>query len=415
MVSVSAKPIDNSPSQTKMHREEFLGTQRGLVSPVAKPPSPPLTVRNAFDGADIEEPAAKRAKTELYTVRGISDGKPRRYKSIKELGQGTFSTVYLAVRQVESEDSNIDFCRQSVTMEGVKLRSQRLVAVKVVNHGPAGGADADRVQVSLQREVEIMKMTKHPSVVHLKAFSNTDGSRALLVMNYCPGGDLFEVASLNLAVLVPSLVRRIFAELVSAVRYLHQKQIVHRDIKLENVLLNIPVAAHPDVPNWQTLDRAVVTLTDLGLSRRIPEPPESPLLTTRCGSEDYAAPELLMGQQYDGRQTDAWALGVLLYALIEGRLPFDPLPGARGDPAVLRARTPHRIARCEWAWWKYGDEDGEWDSVQGAALGGACKCVDGLLKRSSRRKGLLEIREMEWVKGGVDVDGGLRWVEEEAL
>lgn len=415
VVSGNATPVDGALAQAKMQREEFLGTQRGMVSLITKPPSLTPSIHDDFSGDDIEEPAAKRARTELYTAKGISDGKPRRYKSIKKLGQGTFSTVYLAVRQVESEDNNIDFRKQSVTMEGIKLRSQRLVAVKVVHHGPAGGADAERVEVSLQREVEIMKMAKHPSVVHLKAFSNTDGSRALLVMNYCPGGDLFEVASTNLDVLVPSLVRRIFAELVSAVRYLHQKFIVHRDIKLENVLLNIPVAAHPNVPDWQTLDRAVVTLTDLGLSRRIPEPPESPLLTTRCGSEDYAAPELLMGQQYDGRQTDAWALGVLLYALIEGRLPFDPLPGARGDPAVLRARTPHRIARVEWAWYKFGDEDGEWDKEKGREIEGALACVDGLLKRNSRRKGLAEIREMPWVEGGVDVDGGLRWVEEEAM
>jgi protein-serine/threonine kinase len=57
------------------------------------------------------------------------------------------------------------------------------------------------------------------------------------VMNYCPGGDLFEVASTKLEILVPSLVRRIFSELVSAVRYLHQKYIVHRDIKLESMLV----------------------------------------------------------------------------------------------------------------------------------------------------------------------------------
>ena len=170
---------------------------------------------------------------------------------------------------------------------------------------------------------------------------------------------------------------------------------------------------HPDVSDWQRVDRAVVTLTDLGLSRRIPEPPESPLLTTRCGSEDYAAPEILMGQPYDGRQTDAWALGVLLYALMEGSLPFDPLPGARGDPAMLRARTPHRIARCEWAWVKFGDEDGEWDPIKGAEFEGANVCMDGLLKRNTRRKALTDIREHPWVRGGIQVDGGLRWVEEE--
>jgi protein-serine/threonine kinase len=180
------------------------------------------------------------------------------------------------------------------------------------------------------------------------------------------------------------------------------------------VLLNIPIQVHADVLDWQTLDRAVVTLTDLGLSRRIPEPPESPLLTTRCGSEDYAAPELLMGQPYDGRQTDAWALGVMLYALMEGRLPFDPLPGARGDPAKLKARTPHRIARCEWAWYRHGDEDGDWDPEKGKDYEGARPIVEGLLKRSARRKGLDEIREMPWVKKGIVIDGGLRRVEEEA-
>ena len=188
----------------------------------------------------------------------------------------------------------------------------------------------------------------------------------------------------------------------------------HANANLD-VLLNIPIQVHPDVEDWQTLDRAVITLTDLGLSRRIPEPPESPLLTTRCGSEDYAAPELLMGQPYDGRQTDAWALGVMLYALMEGRLPFDPLPGARGDPAKLKARTPHRIARFEWAWYKYGDEDGEWDSEKGKDYKGARPIIEGLLIRNTRRKTLDEIREMPWVKKGIVIDGGLRRVEEEAL
>lgn len=98
---------------------------------------------------------------------------------------------------------------------------------------------------------------------------------------------------------------------------------------------------------------------------------------------------------------------------MEGRLPFDPLPGIRGDPAVLKARTPHRIARCEWGWVKYGDEDNEWDPEKGAQLEGARKCVEGLLKRNTRRTPLSDIREMPWVKEGIQIDGGLRWVEEE--
>ncbi|OCT52755.1 putative protein kinase [Cladophialophora carrionii] len=412
-VSSSGSPLETTESPTALHREEFLGAQRRGSKSGARPVTPPQPT-TVPERTHEDEPAAKRPKLEVFKARSISKGELRCYEAIRELGQGTFSRVYLAVRQVDNhQKDNVDYLQDSVNMAGVRARLRRLVAVKVVEHGPAGGADAERIEVSLKREVDLLKAIQHPSLVHLKAFGNDDANRALLVMNYCPGGDLFEVATKHRDILTPSLVRRIFSELVSAVRYLHQKYIVHRDIKLENVLLNIPVRVHPDVSNWQTLDRAVVTLTDLGLSRRIPEPPESPLLTTRCGSEDYAAPEILMGQPYDGRQTDAWALGVLLYALMEGRLPFDPLPGARGDPAILRARTPHRIARCEWAWVKFGDEDGEWDPVKGAEFEGANVCVDGLLKRNTRRKPLQEVREHPWVKDGIQVDGGLRWVEEE--
>ena len=180
---------------------------------------------------------AKRAKTDIYVVQSIATGHKRRYKAIRELGQGTFSKVFLAVRQVDSEDDGVDYSRDSTNMAGVRIRSRRLVAVKIIQHGPAGGADADRIDISLKREVEIMKSINHPSLVHLKAFGANE-ERALLVLNFCPGGDLFELASTKLEVLVPGLVRRIFAELVSAVRYLHQRFIVHRDIKLESKRLS---------------------------------------------------------------------------------------------------------------------------------------------------------------------------------
>ena len=152
----------------------------------------------------------------------------------------------------------------------------------------------------------------------------------------------------------------------------------------------------------------MVTLTDLGLGRWIPRPPESPLLNTRCGSEDYAAPELLMGQGYDGRATDAWALGVLLYAIMEGRLPFDPVPGSR-----KKSPTSHRIARCEWSWLRYADDDGEWDPVKGKELDGGRECVEGLLVRARSRYGVDKLKELDWVKGGEAVDGGLRIEEED--
>lgn len=116
-----------------------------------------------------------------------------------------------------------------------------------------------------------------------------------------------------------------------------------------------------------------------------------------------------MGQEYDGRATDAWALGVLLYAIMEGRLPFDPVPGAR-----RQSPTSHRIARCEWSWVKFADKHGEWDDAKGEGLEGGRVCVEGLLKRVRGRWGLAEVERAEWVSGAVDVEGGLKCGEGEA-
>jgi len=161
------------------------------------------------------------------------------------------------------------------------------------------------------------------------------------------------------------------------------------------------------LPNPQSCPYPLITLTDLGLSRRIPSAPASALLTTRCGSEDYAAPEILLGQPYDGRSTDLWALGVLLYALMEGRLPFDAPPG-KPD----RSKNTHRIARCDWIWSRFGDEYGDWDEIKGKGWEGARSAVGGTLRKVKMgRWNEKEIKDLDWVKGGITVEGGLRRAE----
>lgn len=90
----------------------------------------------------------------------------------------------------------------------------------------------------------------------------------------------------------------------------------------------------------------LVKITDFGLSRFIDQ--ASPLLRTRCGSESFAAPEIVMGQPYDGRKTDAWATGVLLFTLISGELPFDN--AASSDDSSSRRRRMMRIARGVYEW-----------------------------------------------------------------
>ena len=175
-----------------------------------------------------------------------------------------------------------------------------------------------------------------------------------------------------------------------------------------DVLVNLkPDFLKPGV-DWQTFPSPVVTLTDLGLGRRIPPPPESPLLETRCGSEDYAAPEILLGQPYDGRTTDAWALGVLLYALMEERLPFDQLPSVK-----RKTLKTHRIARCEWSWQRWAGADGEWDPIKGQVFEGARAVVEGLLVRSRSRWGLEKVQSLTWVSGGMPLESSLRRNEDD--
>ncbi|GAB7360228.1 hypothetical protein MBLNU230_g7988t1 [Neophaeotheca triangularis] len=400
---VTFGPGDNVKVETPeyhMQRESYLAAQRGLVaqSPAKdaakKLPSPPPSSSSVVSSTDDDDSAVVEGvpNSEYIEVRCGLEKRKRKYRKIRELGQGTFSKVVLAT----TERAPL-----KVTPEAEQsLNPAKLVAIKVVEHGPAGGADEERVETSLQREVEILKSVSHPSLVHLKECELLD-TRGCLVLTYRPGGDLFELASEHLELLTRPLVQRVFAELVHAVSYLHAKWIVHRDLKLENVLVNIPPSQLANITDPTTHPAPLITVTDLGLSKRVP--PSSPLLTTRCGSEDYAAPELLLGQPYDGRLTDAWALGVLLYALMEGRLPFDAPPG-KPD----RSRKTHRIARCDWIWTKFGDEWGDWDGENGSEWEGARECVEALLRKAGRgRKTLAEVGEMGWVRGGVKIEGGL--------
>ncbi|KAF2205246.1 kinase-like protein, partial [Delitschia confertaspora ATCC 74209] len=384
----------------RLHREEYLAGQRGLISTHASGlPTPPASNRSVTESE--EEEVMEDEGIEYIAVRYASEKPKKLWRPVRQLGQGTFSKVYLATSQKIPGKG---------PLEEASLDPKKLVAIKIVEHGPAGGADEERVELSLKREVEMLRSVSHPSLISLMTFDH-DQHRALLVLPYCPGGDLFEVASAHRNLLTVDLVQRIFAELVGAVRHLHEQLIVHRDIKLESTCLSYAfMISQRSITVPQTYPYPIVTLGDLGLSRRIPAPPASPLLTTRCGSEDYAAPEILLGQPYDGRSTDAWALGVLLYALMESRLPFDPPPGKAGS----RSRAAHRIARCDWVWVKFGDADGEWDAEKGKDWAGARQCVEGLLKKATRgRKSLEEIEKMEWVRQAIKVEGGLRKPESE--
>lgn len=340
---------------------------------------------------------------ETFTATDEQYGTQRSWREIRTLGRGTFSRVVLAAREAIIDHNYGNTSVQSSSTAAFHnstsmLENDELVAIKIVEITSAGGASRDRIESGLQREHAILRSLNHPAVIRLLASNfplpkENPSSRVLLVLPYCRGGDLFDLASRHRHLITPQSVKRLFAELASAVKYLHYNNIVHRDVKLENVLLTLPPSTLVTISCPNTFPTALTRLTDFGLSREID--PEKPLLTTRCGSEDYAAPEIIMGQSYDGRLTDAWSLGVLLYALIEGRFPFDPL-----QPSSGKSRVKHRIARVDWTWVKsnkstHDDIRGEW--------AGAKEIVEGCLRRKEGRMTLEDICNHSWVKDGVQI------------
>ena len=127
-----------------------------------------------------------------------------------------------------------------------------------------------------------------------------------IVSELCSGGELFDyLAEKNPARLDEDETRVLFGQLCLAVHYLHEKGIVHRDLKLENILLD---------------ERCRVKLGDFGFTR---EYERGTYLETFCGTTGYASPEMLMGKKYMGPEVDIWSMGIILYCLLTGTLPFD--------------------------------------------------------------------------------------------
>ncbi|KAM0755417.1 kinase-like protein [Meredithblackwellia eburnea MCA 4105] len=158
----------------------------------------------------------------------------------------------------------------------------------------------------IEREIITMKLAEHPRIVRLLDIYETP-THLYLINELCPYGELYHYLMCNK--LSASVTKYFFSQLVAALQHLHLLSIAHRDIKPENLLLvKGPGGA------------LEIKLADLGMACfQYP----GTFLSTSCGSPHYAAPEIIIGVDYDGLAADIWSTGVVLFALTTGRLPFD--------------------------------------------------------------------------------------------
>jgi serine/threonine protein kinase len=185
---------------------------------------------------------------------------------------------------------------------GTDLETNSPVAIKVVQKDKLN--DNDRALI--QQEMQVMRTLEHPHVIKLRHTAEDD-QFIYIVMEYVEGGDLLSYLTRRPNNRVSEgTARRLFAQLLSAVEYLHASSIAHRDLKLENILVD------------ETCNRIVVI--DFGLCGLMNK---NRPMTVYCGSPAYAAPELIQRIPYNGCASDTWSLGIVLYALVVGDYPFN--------------------------------------------------------------------------------------------
>ena len=219
----------------------------------------------------VPAPASQAAPSGLKTIGN--------YTMLETVGQGTFGEVML----------------------GVERHTRESVAIKILEKDKITDDDARQ---RLVNEIAILHRVQHANLVQLLEVID-EGDRIYLVTEYVGGGELF-AHIVQRGRLEEAEAVKLFAQMVAAVDSCHRQHVIHRDLKPENVLLD----AAGDI---KVIDFGLGTILSYG----------DEVLTVACGSPHYAAPEMLLGGGYLGQRADMWSLGVCLYAMMCGCLPFD--------------------------------------------------------------------------------------------
>ena len=182
------------------------------------------------------------------------------------------------------------------------VETGEFVAIKIVRKDFLGRKPT--LKKKMQREITVMKLVDHPNVLKLLDVLEIE-THIFLVMEFVDGCELFEYL-VRRGRLTENEALDFFQQIICGLEYCHKRLICHRDLKPENLLLR----AH----------RKVLMIADFGMTSL--NRPGS-LLETSCGSPHYCSPSVIAGEKYDGLKADIWSCGVILYAMLTGRLPFD--------------------------------------------------------------------------------------------
>ncbi|XP_075214907.1 testis-specific serine/threonine-protein kinase 3-like [Lycorma delicatula] len=226
------------------------------------------------DKPEKEQPEKERRNSVLES-HGYKLGKP--------IGNGSYATVKLA----ESEQHG------------------GLVAIKVVSKFQA---PSDYLKKFLPREIQVVKGLSHPNLIRFHQAIETT-HRVYIIMEFAEQGSLLDIIRKE-TYIDEKRARAWFKQLIDAVEYCHNLGVVHRDIKCENLLMD---------------GKFQIKLSDFGFARGSMGTKENEyiLSDTFCGSYAYASPEILKGVPYRPQYSDVWSTGVVLFATVYGRLPFD--------------------------------------------------------------------------------------------
>ncbi|TFL05082.1 kinase-like domain-containing protein [Pterulicium gracile] len=218
------------------------------------------------------------------------------WKIGRQLGKGAYGRVKIARHALTGQYAAIKILKRAQAPATVSAQLNEVAL------------QAERDDKHFEREIVLMKLLYHPNVLRLYDVWQTS-STYYLILELVTGGDLTTVMARYDDGKVPvQKTVQIFQQILSGLDYCHRFNVVHRDLKCENILVD---------------KNDNVKISDFGLAAWQPSKQAEDFLETSCGSPQYAAPEIISGKAYDGPPTDIWSCGIILIFALSGTLPFD--------------------------------------------------------------------------------------------